>query len=1125
MAASSGGDSEVGKLQKHLSLLREQYVKLQARLAEVEKAHAAASTAAGQIGVDHFVPRLLRTVEELFDKDTYSDIKINLAGRIIPGHRLVLAARGGNWGVTDLAQVTELTLADLPHEVGWALLKWVYTDRVDIRPDINFTIEVMRAAHRFRLEPLKIRCEHALMALANVSNCTSLFRYADEAGAQDLRRTCLQLILTYWTQIDPAQFDTMPAPLLFEVFKQITAFTLHLAVSRGREDVVFLFLIENDTNVVEKINEVDEKGDVALHLALLGRHESIAETLVDHGCDVDSPQATTNKTLLHRALERKDETTAAFLVSHGASVNAVTSAATGSTTPLHIASKLNLPVTAKLLINSAANVNAQDASGATALHVSIGAGFAEIVNALLAAPAIDLSLKDNLERTTLWLALVQRNEQLASTLVAAGCDTNAPDNLRNTLLHHAIQCQYTAAALFLISNGASVDAANAAGTTPLHLAALFAYAELATTLLNAGAKVNVRDSKGRTPLHNAIRGDNGSQPLGFPATPVHVSDAPRRATGPTNPASEDVARRLIRHAGVDLNARDEEDNTPLGLALLLQAKTIATALVEAGADKECVSAQGGYTLLHQAILRKDAGAARFLLEAGSSINSKTGSNQSPLMLAITNEIGPVVEVLCSMGADPNGFDNAGNTALWTALTLRQADVASTLVKYRADVDAMNAQGEALLHSAIRKRDSFIATFLIGNGAKVNARSSKGQCTPLHLAAEQGLEDVCVFLLQNGADINAQESQGLTPLHVAVESRHPTIVQCLLHQNGVDLTIVDGLGATPFATALNTKDLDISALILSVDASVAEQADDRGRNFLHQAIAENDVDRVLFLIELKVDVNSRVQDAEHLTPLFLAVRLGAEAICKHLIQAGADVNARDGHDSDALHVACSLNLATVVNLLVEAGADLTAVDSDRRTALHLAVANQHINVVRRLVKESAVDLNARDAKSQTVLHVLAAGAAQNAIALLDVLLQFAGGSLDINAVDIDGNTPLFYAFGVGHELLCVALVKAGAQIGLQNKAGKSVMDEANKGRIQRKIIDAVPAVLTWLDGKACQNCNDKFSVSKRKHHCRHCARVLCSKCCPSDKEVLLAKFDEKKPARVCDACHEVLSAPF
>ena len=66
--------AEVTKLQTHLQLLREEYVKLQTRCAELEKQNQVALASAGQVSEDNFVSRLLRTVAELFDTDLYRSV-------------------------------------------------------------------------------------------------------------------------------------------------------------------------------------------------------------------------------------------------------------------------------------------------------------------------------------------------------------------------------------------------------------------------------------------------------------------------------------------------------------------------------------------------------------------------------------------------------------------------------------------------------------------------------------------------------------------------------------------------------------------------------------------------------------------------------------------------------------------------------------------------------------------------------------------------------------------------------------------------------------------------------------------------------------------------------------------
>uniref|UniRef100_A0A2C9LXW6 FYVE-type domain-containing protein n=1 Tax=Biomphalaria glabrata TaxID=6526 RepID=A0A2C9LXW6_BIOGL len=64
---------------------------------------------------------------------------------------------------------------------------------------------------------------------------------------------------------------------------------------------------------------------------------------------------------------------------------------------------------------------------------------------------------------------------------------------------------------------------------------------------------------------------------------------------------------------------------------------------------------------------------------------------------------------------------------------------------------------------------------------------------------------------------------------------------------------------------------------------------------------------------------------------------------------------------------------------------------------------------------------------------------------------------------------------------------------------------------------------WIpdsDAPECMLCRVKFTIWKRRHHCRACGKVLCSTCC-SQKALL--PYMENKEARVCVECHLQLTS--
>ena len=160
---------EVIKLQKHLALLREEYVKLQNKHTELERKYNLLSSIANQHNQQHphnldpsdnYISRLLKTISDLFDKDLYSDLLILLPdGQKLKAHKFVLDARSKNWNAQNLSQISELNLSDLPYDIGFSLIKWVYTDLIESanKLDEDFYLEMMRQADRFNLKELKLK--------------------------------------------------------------------------------------------------------------------------------------------------------------------------------------------------------------------------------------------------------------------------------------------------------------------------------------------------------------------------------------------------------------------------------------------------------------------------------------------------------------------------------------------------------------------------------------------------------------------------------------------------------------------------------------------------------------------------------------------------------------------------------------------------------------------------------------------------------------------------------------------------------------------------------------------------------------------------------------------------------
>ncbi|CAI5794975.1 rabankyrin-5 isoform X1 [Podarcis lilfordi] len=796
-------EEEVAKLEKHLMLLRQEYVKLQKKLTETErKCTLLAAQSNKESASDSFISRLLAIVAELYEQEQYSDLKIKVGDRRISAHKFVLAARSETWSLANLVSTEELDLSDADPAVTTAMLRWIYTDELELREDDVFLTELMKLANRFQLQLLRERCEKGVMSLVNVRNCIRFYQTAEELNASTLMNYCAEIIASHWDDLRKEDFSSMSAQLLYKMIKSKTEFPLHKAIKVEREDVVFLYLIEMDSQLPGKLNEVDHNGDLALDLALSRRLESIATTLVNHKADVDMVDKK-GWSLLHKAIQRGDKFAASFLVKNGARVNAATLG--DQETPLHLVASYSpkkhkpdimaeMAQIAESLLKAGANPNMQDSKGRTPLHASIVVRNDPVFSQLLQCKQLDLELKDHEGSTALWLAvqyitvssdpsvnpfedvLVENGtsfdeNSFAARLIQRGSNTDAPDTATgNCLLQRAAGAENEAAALFLATHGAKVNHRNKAGETPLHTACRHGLANLTAELLQQGANPNIQTEKA-VPAQKGTAAPSTADNVSL-QTPLHMAIAYNHPDV-VSVILEQKANALHATNNLqiipDFSLKDSRDQTVLGLALWTGMHTIAAQLLGSGASINDTMSDG-QTLLHMAIQRQDSKSALFLLEHQADISVRTQDGETALQLAIKNQLPLVVDAICTRGADMSVPDDRGNPPLWLALENNLEDIASTLVRHGCDATCWGPGpggcSQTLLHRAIDENSEQISCFLIRSGCDVNSPRQPGANgegdeeardgqTPLHLAACWGLEETVQCLLEFGANVNAQ----------------------------------------------------------------------------------------------------------------------------------------------------------------------------------------------------------------------------------------------------------------------------------------------------------------------------------------------------------------------------------
>ena len=404
--------------------------------------------------------------------------------------------------------------------------------------------------------------------------------------------------------------------------------------------------------------------------------------------------------------------------------------------------------------------------------------------------------------------------------------------------------------------------------------------------------------------------------------------------------------------------------------------------------------ENGNTPLHVAARWHNATTARALAAAGAPLDAPNNAGHTALHLAATSGSAKVVRTLIDLGANHAIPDKQGRPALHLALRHASADVIGILFKHSPDL--RDRFDENALQHATRDAPQQALRTLIDLGAPLDATTSLGK-TALHLAAENRNISAAKMLLDAGARPDMQSAAGWTPLHYACEQDDPKIVRALIAANA-NIALADYEGKTPLHVAAEY-DSHACLRLLPRNAASLGARDAMGRTPLHLASGAASSQTVAALLSAGADVLARCHRDR--TPLMSACATNTERVVRGLIAAGGDVSATDNITANAFHFAAggAGDAAAIFSVLLAAGCDPTSADDFDQTPLHRAFESHDQTNVAALIAECAK----------------------------------AGITLDLNAADIDGDTPLHLAAELSNRELVAHLLQLGADPSVRNDA--------------------------------------------------------------------------------------------
>lgn len=469
--------------------------------------------------------------------------------------------------------------------------------------------------------------------------------------------------------------------------------------------------------------------------------------------------------------------------------------------------------------------------------------------------------------------LLEQNEEAILLVFLIRSDqthTGSKVHYSQTLLSDAAKMGWQIVVKWLIENGAELESKNIYGRTPLSLAARSGYEAVCKLLLEGGAELESKDIYEQTPLSYAA--GNGYE----------------------------AVSKLLLENGAEVNSQDSTGSTPLTHAVRWGHEgtvKILLAIDWIDADRKD---HAGQTPLYWAVFQNRLAIATILLMSGKvNVNSRDTEKRTPLCRLLEKD-----ETFTIVHHHQRGtFVGIGTlgyrSTSWKTQETHEA-IARLLVDNGADVNLSGSNGRTPLSFAAERRNDNIIKMLLEKGAAVEAKDNTGR-TPLSWAAESSRNENSIrILLERGAEIESKDDAGRTPLSWAAGRRKPDAYDFY------DTSIMDAPGISD-----GENDMNIIKMLLQAGANV-ESKDINGRTPLSWA-AQGSSEKIPIQVLPKEQEEGLVNLGTYTSTREI------RDITELLLEAGADLNAKDHHGRTPLRWATDCGNEKVVKLLESAGA--------------------------------------------------------------------------------------------------------------------------------------------------------------------------------------------------------------
>jgi len=419
---------------------------------------------------------------------------------------------------------------------------------------------------------------------------TLIGQHADVNGPQPDGATAIQWA-AHWDQLEMIDV-LLKAGARVDMVNDNGVTALALACENGSAAAVDKLL-----HAGANVNVATASGETALMTAARTGNLDVVRALVSRGANVNAKESSHGQTALMWAVFYRHPSSVAALLEAGADVTARSEIRSrmvhtgnrfgdrgadkgalrmdlGGFTPLLFAAAEDDVESGRLLLAKGANVNETAPNGASVLAVAALSGHSAL-SMFLVEQGADVSMA-GAGYTPLHAAIVRGDHALAKALLAHGANVDTRLTKGTPSRYYSKDYAFNEALI---------------GATPFLLAARYGDVEMLRILAAAGADRKTSLPDGTTPLLAAVAANSGFGVGNRREQYLSPADVAAKVEGEDEKLTADTTEALLG-LGADVNAANQNGDTPLHLAAGQGLPTVARVLTDKGANLEAKNKRG-----------------------------------------------------------------------------------------------------------------------------------------------------------------------------------------------------------------------------------------------------------------------------------------------------------------------------------------------------------------------------------------------------------------------------------------------------------------------------------------------------------------------------------------------------